>query len=93
MTPAAKQRLTPFVRRTIESKKYFCANTNILHKAATQIRERCEQMHGMECCDVINTRVKGKGGKLKNYTAGDCDYDLRCMWPCGTCRATTRHRR
>jgi hypothetical protein len=34
----------------------------------------------MKFCDVINERVPNKAGKLKNYTCGDCNYDLCAMW-------------
>ena len=45
-----------------------------------QCRQRCEQLHGTLCCEVINSRVPAKNGKLKNYTCGDFDYDLCSKW-------------
>jgi hypothetical protein len=79
--PSKGQRqMKPLVRSAVESTKYFSANAEAIHRAATQVRRRCEQMHGMLCSDVINTRVPAKSGKLKNYTACDFEYNLRSMW-------------
>jgi hypothetical protein len=61
---------------------YFCANTDAIQRAATQVRERCELLHGMEFDSVVGTtRVLNKQGKWCNYAVGDYNYDLKCM--CG----------
>jgi hypothetical protein len=70
VSAASKAAAPPLTAKAVVSDSYFCANTAQLHQAATQIRQRCEQMHGMRCDAVVNSRVPGKNGRLKNYTKG-----------------------
>ena len=70
----------PLVQAAVKSGGYFCANADAIQRAATQVRERCELLHGKKFDDVVGTRVLNKQGKLSNYTVGDCNYDLKCMW-------------
>jgi hypothetical protein len=72
----------PLVQAAVSSGGYFCANMDAIQRAATQVRERCELLHGMEFDSVVGTtRVLNKQGKWCNYAVGDYNYDLKCM--CG----------
>ena len=82
----ASAKAKPLVQTAVKSGGYFCANADAIQRAATQVRERCELLHGMAFDGVVGTRVLNKKGEWCNYTVGDCNYDLKCMW--ATCSPT-----
>jgi hypothetical protein len=50
----------PLVQAAVSSGGYFCANAEAIQREATQIRVRCELMHGMKFDGVSGTRVRNK---------------------------------
>ena len=56
----ASAKAKPLVQAAVKSGGYFCANADAIQRAATQVRERCELLHGMAFDGVVGTRVLNK---------------------------------